>query len=153
MAKDYTVKDAKKNDMWENSYGKFQSYALALDGVGEPVSINRKVMDDGSHKEINTGDTLYGDLVEQSKNGKTWYKFKTQKKQAGGKNDEDYQKGMRWGNALTNATQLVINYGGADLDLHTAVESVVATARLLDGSQDEKAQETAKKVIKQGAKE
>lgn len=85
MAQDYKIKDVKKNEVWSNDYGQFQSYALSLEGVGEPVSLNRKIP---IKEEPVIGSTIYGSLeLMTSKSGRTYYKFKTEKK-----DEPTYQK-------------------------------------------------------------
>lgn len=137
MAQTYKVTSVKVGDQWSNSYGTFQSIAMALEGVGEPVNINRKVNEDGTYKEISEGDELYGDLeLKTGKSGKEYYKFKSVKPEGFGGGGKKYGKskeeldGLAWGNALTNATQLVINHGQAE-DLEDAINKVIGTAELL----------------------
>ncbi|HJQ07958.1 MAG TPA: hypothetical protein VJ836_00590 [Candidatus Saccharimonadales bacterium] len=77
MAQEYVIKSVKKGREWGNDFGKFQSYALALDGVGEPVQLNKKVPVKNEPKE---GDTLYGILEEKIHEGRIYYKFKVEKK-------------------------------------------------------------------------
>ena len=80
MPQTYTVKSVKVGDQWSNAYGSFQSIALALDGVGEPVSINRKLNEDGTYKEVTEGEELFGDLeLKKGPSGRDYYKFKAVK--------------------------------------------------------------------------
>lgn len=136
MAQKYLVKDVKVGDQWSNSYGTFQSIALALEGIGEPVNINRKLNEDGTYKEISKGEELFGELEEKtSKNGRPYFKFKTVKPegQSGGRSygkSKEELDGLAWGNALTNATQLVVNYGGS-IELEEAIERTISTAEQL----------------------
>ena len=54
------------------------------------------------------------------------------------KKTDQYQDGMAWGNALNNATQLVINFGGT-LTLSDATQAVLGVADLLITGRDTKA--------------
>lgn len=73
---EYTIKQVKTNDIWSNNYGEFQSYALVLEGIGEPVSMNKKVPVENPPK---IGDKLFGKLEMMSaKSGRNYYKFKTE---------------------------------------------------------------------------
>lgn len=79
MSQDYVIKDIKKNDQWSNAFGTFQSYTLALNGVGEPVSMNKKTP---VNQEPQIGDSIYGSLeLQTAKNGRTFYRFKSEKKE------------------------------------------------------------------------
>ena len=76
---EYTIKQVKTNDVWSNSYGEFQSYALVLEGIGEPVSMNKKAPVSNPPK---AGDKIFGTLEEvNAKNGRSFYKFKAEKPQ------------------------------------------------------------------------
>lgn len=76
-AKEYVIKAIKKGSVWNGSYGEFQDYALALNGVGEPVKISLPlpILED---PEI--GDRLFGRLYQEEANGRTYYKLKLEKR-------------------------------------------------------------------------
>jgi hypothetical protein len=70
---EYTIKSVKKGNTWNSPYGDMQSYTLSLDGVGEPVVLNKKVPVKQEPKE---GETLYGTLEEKTnQKGNAYMKF------------------------------------------------------------------------------
>lgn len=70
---EYTIKSVKKGNTWNSPYGDMQSYTLSLDGVGEPVVLNKKVPVKQEPKE---GETLYGTLEEKTnQKGNVYMKF------------------------------------------------------------------------------
>lgn len=78
MAQTYKIKDVKKGNTWKSSRATgddpdMQSYALVLEGVGEPVQLNKKMP---VKTDPQVGDELTGDLEEQERNGRVYYKFK-----------------------------------------------------------------------------
>lgn len=79
--KEYAIRSVKKSgEVWSNSYGKFQSYAMALEGWGEPVKMNKTVP---VAREPQVGDVLYGHLVnELSANNRMYYRFVADSKSA-----------------------------------------------------------------------
>lgn len=81
MPSTYTIKSIKKTKTWESQYGEMQSYAMVLEGVGEPVQLNKKMP---IKVEPKAGDTLYGTLQEQEHDGRTYYKFKVENQQQPG---------------------------------------------------------------------
>lgn len=94
MSKDYLIKAIKKQDEWESSYGKMQSYALVLEGVGEPVKLNKKVP---VEKEPQIGDSLFG-IVEEKKNrtGGIYLQFKTERRLEAPQNGSQGQSNEYW---------------------------------------------------------
>lgn len=104
MAQEYRVKDVKKGKEWSNDFGTFQGYALSFEGIGEPVSLNKKVP---VNSEPMPGDTLYGTLESVStQSGRMYYKFKSEQRPSGTQSvqrpmqDSD---GMYRCNALNNS--------------------------------------------------
>lgn len=83
MGQYYTIKSFKRGQPWQNAYGKFQSYSLSLEGLGEPVSLNRKLDDDDqvpAELEPKAGAQVYGRVeMVQSNKGTTYYKFTGEK--------------------------------------------------------------------------
>jgi hypothetical protein len=78
MAQEYKITSIKKGNEWSSDYGTFQSYALAVEGIGEPVQLNKKVP---VSQEPQVGDSLYGTMQELvSKAGKPYYRFKGEKR-------------------------------------------------------------------------
>lgn len=76
MAQEFTIRDIKKTGTWKNSYGEYQSYGMALEGVGEPVKLNKLIPVQDEPKK---GDLLYGGLVlEKAKDGREYYRFKSE---------------------------------------------------------------------------
>lgn len=96
MAQTYTVRDVRKTDQWDSQYGTFQTYALALEGIGEPVKLNKKVP---VKDEPAKGGTLYGTIEEKStRNGSTYRQLKLERPDTGpysggahGYSKRDYQ--------------------------------------------------------------
>lgn len=79
MAQEYTIKDVKKSGTWKNSYGEYQSYALAITGIGEPVKMDKIIP---VNREPEVGDVLYGHLEEQrsTTDKRIYYKFRSEPK-------------------------------------------------------------------------
>lgn len=71
-AQNYTILDCKVGSVSKDSYGEYQNYALALEGVGEPVKYTLSVDKPMPLK----GSTVYGSLEKLDINGKTYYKLK-----------------------------------------------------------------------------
>lgn len=125
MAQDYTIRSIKKNDQWSNEHGTFQSYAIAFEGIGEPVSMNKKVP---VAQEPQPGDVLYGSLeLKMGKSGRTYYKFNSEKKpdeqtyHTEKQSDEYWQdrnKSVKAQFAIKTAVQLLKN-PEADVDAET----------------------------------
>lgn len=78
---EWKIKEVREGNTWENSYGVFQSYSLALEGHAEPVSMNKKFP---VASPPQAGDTLYG-VIEMvvNKNGTTTNKFVTKQRPEG----------------------------------------------------------------------
>lgn len=70
MAQMYRIKDVKKGSVKKEAYGEYQTYALAIEGIGEPVRLSRPVP--VAHEPV-VGDTIYGSLVENETDGRIWY--------------------------------------------------------------------------------
>ena len=74
---EYKIKDVKAGNIWSSGYGEMQSYTLVIDGVGEPVVLNKKVP---VKQEPKVGDTLFGTLEEKTNGkGNVYMKFTAQK--------------------------------------------------------------------------
>ena len=70
---EYVIRDIKKGSTWKNSYGEFQTYAIALNGIGEPVKLNKTLP---VEVEPKVGDKLYGHLTQETTGkGIIYYKF------------------------------------------------------------------------------
>lgn len=126
---EYRITGVKKGDQWESSYGTFQSYALALSGLGEPVQLNKKVP---VNQEPSVGDVLTGTVEEKtSKAGKPYYRFKAetnfQKSNGKGGYDSD---GMAWGNSLTNAVSVVTQVTKSGDDAYSVARDALEIAKL-----------------------
>lgn len=69
-AQEYIIESVKKAGRSKTGYGEYQSYALALKGISEPVKLNlaEPIVED---PEI--GDHLYGRLVELRGQGNRLY--------------------------------------------------------------------------------
>lgn len=78
-AQEYEIKAIKKGKAWKSSYGEFQSYALALKGIGEPVklSVPLPVFDDPK-----PGDLLYGILAEEKVESRRYYNLELKPRSA-----------------------------------------------------------------------
>lgn len=79
-AQEYIVGSVKKAGSSKGSYGEYQSYALALKGIGEPVKLNLAfpIIEDPEE-----GDHLYGRLVElKGAGGRTYYELKLEPRTA-----------------------------------------------------------------------
>lgn len=72
MSKEYTIQGLKKSSTWRDAYGEYTSYALALKEFGEPVKLNKSMPID---KEPVAGDRIYGQLIQEDVNGKTYYRL------------------------------------------------------------------------------
>ena len=126
---EYRITGVKKGDQWESSYGQFQSYALALSGLGEPVQLNKKVP---VNKEPEVGDVLTGTVEEKtSKAGRPYYKFKAENnfQQKNGKSGYD-SDGMAWGNSLTNAVSVVTQVTKSGDDAYSVARDALEIAKL-----------------------
>lgn len=98
MGEEYTIVAVGKTVKdWENSYGKFRSYLVQVEGNGEPVAINKKAESDPPVK----GDKIFG-KIETTEYGQ---KFKSQKKPfSGGYQRDDAAIKAQW--AIGQAVQL-----------------------------------------------
>jgi hypothetical protein len=79
--RDWTIKSLRTGNVWHSDkYNKdYQSYSAALDGIGEPVQINKQLP---MRQEPKIGDTIYGYLTEETgKEGRIYYKFHPKTKQ------------------------------------------------------------------------
>lgn len=125
---EYRITSIKKGDQWTSDYGTFQSYALALNGIGEPVQLNKKVP---VKQEPAVGDVLHGTLEEKtSKTGRPYYKFKAENNyQPKGKNGYD-SDGMAWGNSLTNAVSIVTSSSKTGDDAYSQARDALEIAKL-----------------------
>ena len=111
MAQTYKIQSVKKTNTWESTFGEMQSYALALEGVGEPVQLNKKVPVKAEPQE---GDELFGTLEEQERNGRTFYKIKLEQNQQAnggfkGQPRDDAAIKAQW--AINQSTQIWIAQG------------------------------------------
>jgi len=74
---EYKIIDVKQGNQWESPYGVMQSYTIALEGVSEPVVLNKKCP---VKHEPKTGETLFGTLEEKTNaKGNVYMKFTAQK--------------------------------------------------------------------------
>lgn len=73
MAKEYIIQDVGKPRPWSDSYGEYQSYGLALEGIGEPVSLTKTEPVD---KPPVIGDRIYGQVVQEQRNGRVYFAIK-----------------------------------------------------------------------------
>lgn len=128
MAKEYELTAFEAGD-FKDQHGNVWGTAVFL-GEGEPV---KWVVKDPL--SIKIGQKYYGSITEEkSKAGKPYLRFRREKvpdgtqNASGGKFDSE---GMAWGNALTNATQLVINFQEAGMTLDDATNCVIDTAKQL----------------------
>lgn len=126
---EYRVLSVKKRDQWESSYGTFQTYALALSGLGEPVQLNKKVP---VKQEPQVGDVLTGTVEEKtSKTGRPYYKFKAENNYQPKGNGKSYDSdGMAWGNSLTNAVQIVAQTSKSGADAYSLARDALEIAKL-----------------------
>lgn len=90
---------SEKVEEWSSQYGPMKTYYVKFDGQTEPVKINQK----DSTPAPTVGQTLFGSITED-KFGK---KFKKESNFSGGAKPAKNDDGMAWGNALTNAVQIV----------------------------------------------
>lgn len=71
MSQQMTITRVMEGDEWGNDYGRNQSYTLDLqleDGsVVQDIVSNRKIRDDGSHKEPQEQEVVWGDLLPMPK--------------------------------------------------------------------------------------
>lgn len=63
---EYKVVSVKQSGVWKSPYGEMIGYSLALEGMSEPVLLNKKMP---VSREPEVGDTLYG-VVEEKTNAK-----------------------------------------------------------------------------------
>ena len=74
---EYKITSVKAGNIWSSPYGEMQSYTVSLDGVGEPVVLNKKCPVKHEPKE---GETLYGKLEEKTNaKGNVYMKFTAEK--------------------------------------------------------------------------
>jgi hypothetical protein len=102
MNKDYTITSIKKGDEWTGSYGTFQNYALALEGVGEPVKWSKTVP---VTDEPVVGEVIFGRLTEERAGTRVYYKFNPgQKPGVASDNDRQSTISAQWaiGQAVTS---------------------------------------------------
>jgi hypothetical protein len=113
---------------------------IVLDGYEPKVKILTK-------NAVNKGDQLYGQITnEESKAGNKYYRFRKEQVPEGqplpqrssvsspsakthGSSNQDREDGMAWGNALTNATNLVIAFKGDDV--YKATDQIIEIATIL----------------------
>lgn len=136
MAQEYEITDFRKGD-FQDQHQNFWCDMVLL-GVGEPVRIAVK-----DPTQYQVGQKLYGRIDEViSKQGKPYKRFFKEERpeqqgftgssQSTGKSYDS--EGQAWGNAVTNATNLVINTLEPGKNLDDATHLVLATAeRLFNG--------------------
>jgi len=74
---EYKIVDVKAGNTWSSGYGEMQSYTLSLEGISEPVVMNKKVP---VKQEPKTGETLFGKLEEKTnQKGNVYMKFTAEK--------------------------------------------------------------------------
>lgn len=103
MAQQYVIKDVKKGKVWDSSYGQMQAYALALEDVGEPVKMNKKMP--VAH-EPKPGDTIFGSLEEKEYDGRVFFNFKSEKHPFQPKGQPRDDKAIRAQWAIDQAVQI-----------------------------------------------
>lgn len=79
MPQDYAITESRQTKSWESKYGTMLDYALKLEGVDGWVQLSQKQ----DTKPPQTGDTLYGRLEDKEYNGKTYKKFRKERKDGG----------------------------------------------------------------------
>lgn len=128
---EYRITGVKKGDTWYSEQYKkeFQTYALALSGLGEPVKLNKVVP---VNKEPQVGDVLNGSVEEKtSKNGRPYYQFKVESSYQPKSNGKSYDSdGMAWGNSLTNAVQIVAQTSKSGADAYSLARDALEIAKL-----------------------
>lgn len=115
---EYKIKQVYKDkNTWSNSFGEFQGYTLVLDGVGEPVSMNKK-MPVTSEPEV--GQTLYGTVeIGTSANGRSYHKFKSEKRPEAPQTSHSYQKSPEQADSIYRSValqQAVAHFAGTDVN-------------------------------------
>jgi len=112
MSSTYKIKEVKRGNTWTSTQGgEMQSYALILEGVGEPVQLNKKMP---VKAEPQIGDELFGALEEQERNGRVYYKFKvdyTQNNAGGFRGQPRDDKAIHAQFAIRLATEVWIAQG------------------------------------------
>lgn len=72
MSQQMTITRVMEGDEWGNDYGRNQSYTLDLEladgSVVQDIVSNRKIKDDGTHKEPQEQEVVWGDLLPMGKN-------------------------------------------------------------------------------------
>lgn len=72
MSQRMTITRVMEGAEWGNDYGRNQSYTLDLEledgSVAQDIVSNRKIRDDGSHKEPQEQEVVWGDLLPMGKN-------------------------------------------------------------------------------------
>ena len=119
MAQTYKIKDVKKGNSWKSTRATsndddMQSYALVLEGVGEPVQLNKKLP---VKVEPKPGDEVSGTLEEQERNGRIYYKLKvdySQNQGGGFKGQPKDQKLITAQWAIGQAVQINMALGTCD---------------------------------------
>lgn len=77
---EYIIKSIKKAGSGKGAYGGYQSYALAVEGIGEPVKLN---LPEPILEDPEVGDHLYGRLIEQKGTGnRNYYELKLEPRSA-----------------------------------------------------------------------
>lgn len=133
-AQEYEITEFRKGDFQDN-YGNTWCDMVLL-GVGEPVRI---VVKNPLDEQYTVGNKLYGEIKEvTSKAGKAYKRFYREERPEqtqgfhGSNSGKSYDSdGQAWGNAITNATNLVVNTLEPGKDLNDATELVLATAEVL----------------------
>lgn len=123
----YTIKDV-DNKPWDHPNGS-KWYSVALEELSEPV---KYIVDGKKISETPEKGMKLNGWINQPE-GKKYQIFNPSDEpaeKAEAKTSSSYQDGMKWGNSLNNATQLVVNYGG-EMPLDEAVSRVLDIAELL----------------------
>lgn len=98
MTQEYIIASVKKQKEWSDSYGTYQGYALALKGIGEPVSLNKTVP---VMSDPQIGEKIYGNLIqEKATNGRLYYRFQLVRKPVNGRDERAIQAQWAIGQAV-----------------------------------------------------
>jgi hypothetical protein len=128
MGKEYVITDVKKRTgegaTWHNGYGEYQKYGVVLEGIGEPVRMDKLMP---VNQEPQKGDTIYGTLTEEKVgDGRMYYKFKSEKRPPDATRERSIE--TQWAIRLATEVYLSGDYDKGS-DRKAAYENIETEAR------------------------
>jgi len=118
---------------WSSPDGKVTIWTIKYEYNGERDTVN-------TMSKVLATEGWTGDIeIYTNDKGKEYARQAPKEQLASSHGGDTYGEGMAWGNALTNATNLVIQFGPKDMKLSVAGGLVLKTAHLLVEGREQQA--------------